>query len=254
MLFISGYPRSGTDLMRGLICKDEKTFPPLKESEYFKDLVYCYHRAKDRWNRYTHDYFKNQEQLKTIHKQILDTYLNHIYNLYGNDKKLVHKKPLFCYYFPELDELYPDQCEFIVMVRDPRDNLSSLLKIKRNEGISCFTLLQEYLDCYYRCLNQLRDKSNLLIVRFEDLLVNTEQAMNQIREFTGLELNFNPKEENYPSRRSGDSRYLTENDGKPINSNNIGNYELTQEELNLIMNNKENLEYHLNMKLFYEKE
>lgn len=177
-----------------------------------------------------------------------------MYNLYGNDKKLVHKKPLFCYYFPELDELYPDECKFIVMVRDPRDTLSSLLKIKRDENVQCFTLLQEYLDCYHRCFIQIGNNDNLLVMRFEDLLINTDEMMDKLREFTGLELNFDPTKENWPSRRSGDSRYLSDNDGKPINSSNIGNFDLSSEELGLIENNREQLEKHLNMKLFYDKE
>lgn len=241
MIFISGYPRTGTNLMRGIVCNDNETIPPLKECEYIKDIVYSYYRAKQRWYRYTHDYFDNLDKLKNTHKQMTDVFFNHLQDNFGSDKKIVLKKPLFCYYFPELDELYSNQCKFIVMLRDPRDTLSSLLKIKRQENIQAPKLLQEYLDCYYRCFTKMKNNDNLLIIRFEDLVFNTEDIMNQLRSFTNLELYINPLQDSWQSRRSGDSRYLSEYDGKPIDSSVVGNYQLTDNELYLINNNRKQL-------------
>ena len=46
MIFIGGAPRTGKNLTKGILCKDEKTFPVIRECTYLRFLLNAYAQGK----------------------------------------------------------------------------------------------------------------------------------------------------------------------------------------------------------------
>ena len=171
-------------------------------------------------------------------------------------KVIVQKHPGIVNIVPDLTELYPNS-KFIIMKRDIRDAISSYLKIKRDEGYNLKYFVDMYIGEfrtfteYYRNVNV----NNILFVQYEELLTDTDKVMNELREFTGLSLDFNPKTEGWDYCR-GTEEYTTELDGKPIDSSNIGKYKdlLAQEEIETIEKYKDNIQQFFPFDIFWEGE
>ncbi len=256
MIFIGGAPRTGTTLLKGILCKDEQTFPVIRECTYLRFLLNAYAQGKLLWEQHTYDYFDDKRHFQQFNKEIIDKYFNHIYNRFGSDKILVHKHPALIQYFSELDELYPFQCKFIVMIRDPRDAISSHLKINRERGLNIKEATKQFVDPYSSFMTWYQgkwDADNVLFIKYEDLLLDTNKIMDQLRDFTGLELNVDPLSESWDSRR-GSSEYASELDGKPIDKTNIGNYifDLSDEEIDYIEKHRDEINKIFNDDVFFD--
>lgn len=256
MIFIGGMPRSGTTLIQGMLCNDDKTIDSTKECTYLRFLVEAYQKGKYTWDGFTNQYFSNRNEFFSFNKQIIDSYFSQLSKVIDtNDKIIVQKHPGIVNIIPDLIELYPDS-NFIVMKRDIRDAIASYLKIKRNEGYSAKYFVDMYIG-EFRTFNEWCknvNTNNVLFVQYEDLLTETIETMQEIRNFTGLQLNFDPLDTKWKHKR-GTEEYTTELDGKPIDSNNIGKYKdlLAQEEIELIEKNKENIQNFFPFDIFWEK-
>ena len=256
MIFIGGAPRTGTTLLKGILCKDEQTFPVIRECTYLRFLLNAYAQGKMLWGQHTYDYFDNHKHFQQFNKEIIDKYFNHVYNRFGSDKILVHKHPGLIQYFPELDELYPFQCKFILMLRDPRDAISSYLKINRNKGLDIKEATKQFVESYTNFISWYKgkwDADNVLFIKYEELLLNTDKTMDNLRDFTGLELDTNPLSDTWDSKRST-SEYASQLDGKPIDQTNIGNYmfHLTKDEIGYIEYHRENINKVFDENIFYD--
>ena len=156
------------------------------------------------------------------------------------------KNPELVQYFPDLPGLV-DDAKFFLTVRGPRDTIVSMrtvAKKQRIKGVSSTLtkmnddarrLAQYYRNYYFRFLrgdfNVLQSK--LFLVRYEDLVTNTGQVVDQIREFTGLALaNYDPKSdwqrsaEDYDQRRNDPdlAAWTTELHGKGVSDSQIGKF------------------------------
>jgi hypothetical protein len=256
-IFIGGALRTGTTLIHGILCKDEKTFKMQKECTYLRFLLQAYTEGKKLWNVHTDDYFDNPEHFMFANKQILSNYFHHIYNRFGKDKIMVQKHPGLIDYFPELEELFPNDCLFIVVLRDPRDAISSFLDFKRFDGYDIQRVTDQYIGSYYYFMNYYEQKRwmpNVLFVKYEELLTNTNQVMIDLREFTGLELKNDLTKDTWESKRGiGGDELVSELYGKPIDSNNIGKYKenLSIHEIEYINERKDEINDILKQDVFY---
>ena len=152
-IFIGGAPRTGTTLLKGILCNDNETFPVIRECTYLRYLISAYSQGKFLWDYHTYDYFDSKEDFQNFHREIIDKYFNHVYSRFGQNKVMVQKHPGLAIHFPDLDELYPDECLFILMIRDPRDAIASFLKINRDKGYTVKSSLDAYMEPYYNSMN-----------------------------------------------------------------------------------------------------
>jgi len=254
-IFIAGGPRCGTTLMQGLLCKDNETMPMTKESTYFNFLIESYQKGKYMWDNHTHCYFRDQLEFLKFSKFLTDNYFKQIHSLYPANV-LIHKHPGMTKTFPDIMELYPDSL-FIVMLRDPRDSIASYLKIKRDSGYDVNYFINMFineLEPFMKFFKNNDNFSNVLFVRYEDLLLNADEQMEKLRNFTGLELNFDPTKEGWKSNREN-GEYASELDGKPINGNNIGKsmFELSNKEIEYILSFKSQIDEMMPVNIWWDE-
>lgn len=250
MIFIGGAMRSGTTLMQSILCNDTATFPMTAECYYLQFLMELYNNIKfDYWDGSVGPEFNRFSDFQNIYKQSIDNYINYLYTMYNN-RILVLKGFRLSISFSDLNELYPDS-KFILMVRDPRDTISSLLLQTEEHDIE--SALSVYIDHYYDTLTGLDNFNNILLVRYEELLTDTNKIMQQLRDFTALSLDFDPAKKYWIGRKS-DLGMKGELDGKPVSKSNVGKHKtnLSEENIQYIQGYKDKMNEMLQMNMFYE--
>ena len=255
-IFIGGAPRTGTTLVHGILCSDDKTFRMHKECTYLRFLLNAYAEGKKLWNIHTDDYFDNPQHYMFFNKQIINQYFHHAYNRFGKDKILIQKHPMLIDYFPELEELYPEECLFIVIMRDPRDAISSFLDVKRFDGFDIQMTTDQYIGAYHHFMGFYEHKQwmpNVLFVKYEELLTNTNKIMEDLRDFTGLKLDIDPTKDGWDCKR-GTDEFSSDLDGKPIDSSNIGKHknQLSTHEIEYIDERRYEIEEILKVNPFFD--
>ena len=258
-IFIGGYSRTGTTLIQGIICTDENTIPVTAECWYLHSLVLAYQQNIN--NPHTKDYFENTIKLQEFHKKIIDLYFNHIQKKWGENKYIVQKAPVMTTLFSEINDLIPNSL-FIVMLRDPRDAISSQIERLRkrplnriNKNISDY--LNDYVDRYTKLI-QFKHlfSDNLLFIKYEDLILNQKSIIQRLRKFTSLKLEVNPTEQEWEYKRPETGDGHTSLDGKPLSSQSIGNYKkiLNIEQLQYIESKKEDLNKLFGLNIFWDED
>ncbi len=199
-IFVGGCQRSGTSLLQGMLCSDETSNPRITEAEYLRQLVETYSKAKQSFDYSLIDYFDDADAFRRFHSAWITTFLERTLRRYPPASRLVLKEPHLTRYFPDLWELIP-QARFVVLVRDPRDTLLSMLEVGKRlaaKGSNHFlaraelkSLIPHYLSFYRPCL-QKRDqrfRRNLMFIKYEDLVTSPATVLESLRSFTGLALN-----------------------------------------------------------------
>lgn len=244
--FIGGCMRTGTTLLNSILCSDSKTNPVIGEVQYLTHMMRHHHWGQRNFRLYLKDTFESQEAFKSFTGDWLKDYLRLTAERWQPCQHLVLKNPELVQYFPDLAELAAGS-KFFLTVRDPRDTVVSMravAKKQRDKGISSTLtkmnddarrLAHYYRNYYVRFLrgdfNVLGP--NLFLVRYEDLVTQTVQVVEQIRDFTGLELaDYDPNAEwrrsaeDYEQSRSDPDRsaWTTELHGKGVSDSQIGKY------------------------------
>jgi len=121
--------------------------------------------------------------------------------------------------------------KYIYMARDGRDVAASMI----NGGIQEFHVYnaaQHWAQDQKYCLCALSDpviRSQMFMLKYEDLIGNTEEIIRQLMEFIGLE--FEPKQMEYYKKKSvikhASTSEFWKNISKPIDSTNKGKYRET---------------------------
>ncbi len=201
--FIGGSPRSGTTLLQSLLCSDKKTNPLIREALYFSALISTYHLGKFTFEVEAKDYFDNFDDLKNFSASWVQAFLEKTHQRYAPAEHLVLKAPELTKFFPDLYELIQDSV-YLIMVRDPRDTIASLLevgnKIKPQEHPEWFyqmvrdrniaKLAKFYKSFYQPAINyhcrEFCQKTRY--IKYESLVTNCNQIIEQIKNFTGLSM------------------------------------------------------------------
>jgi Sulfotransferase family len=256
--FIGGCMRTGTTLLNGILCSDPTANPVIGEVQYLTHLMHHYSWGQRHFRLYLKDTFEDCDAFKAFTGNWLEDYLQRTQARWQPCRHLVLKNPELVQYFPDLSELVRDT-KFFLTVRDPRDTVVSMravAKKQRENGISStLTRMDDdarKLSRYYRnyYLRLLRGdfnvlKSNLFLVRYEDLVTQTAQVVDQIRAFTGLTLTeYDPASqwqrsaEDYDQRRHDPdlAAWTTELHGEGVSDSRIGRYHdlLSDEDIAMI--------------------
>lgn len=244
--FIGGCMRTGTSLLSSILCSDTATNPVIGEVQYLTHLMHHYHWGLRHFHLYLKDTFEDRDAFKAFTGDWLEDYLQRTRKRWHPCRHLVLKNPELVHYFPDLSQLVAG-AKFFLTVRDPRDTIVSMrtvAKKQREKGISSTLtgmnddprrLSRHYRSYYRRFLRGDLDdlRSSLFLVRYEDLVSQTAQVVDQIRTFTGLALtDYDPASqwqrsaEDYDQQRADPDRapWTTEFHGQGVSDAPVGRY------------------------------
>ena len=256
VFFVGGGARTGTTLMQILLSQAETTNDMAPEAHYLRCLISAYRLAKNSLTHQIPQFFDDAEDFRTFNAGIVERFVTRTRRRFSGARHLVLKDPEMTKSFPELFELMPS-ARFVCMVRDPRDVAASLLRVGekmlakgRNDFVAAATRARDigrlcrYFKGFYAPLWEERDErfwERTLFVRYEDLVSNPEGVLEDVRDFTGLDLSnvsrsddFDTGTVDYSSRT--DSPWFSKLYGKGISGARIGIHAeaLTSEEIALV--------------------
>ncbi|MFX0201952.1 MAG: sulfotransferase, partial [Candidatus Hodarchaeota archaeon] len=231
--FIVGCGRSGTTVLRQFLSCSDDVFEIPFETAYFSDY---YHRYGDISNsknlrrlsvdltlRFNYKrskvdmnvFLKSLSNLsKLTYEDYFELFANYSakMNNKNNPPVIIEKTPRHAYYVKEIIDAFP-KTKIIGIIRDPLATISSLMqtRAKRLNFLPISRrakLLASVWDWtrYYQALRNLeRDltPSHLTIVKYEDLILNTDKVVNTLNEFLGICIERN----RFPKKLRKDSLY-----------------------------------------------
>lgn len=259
LIFVGGSQRSGTALMQGILSQDPSAMPMTGEAKYLAALVRAHVVGVRTFRDATCDFFTDRAQFDAFHMRVLDEFMALVSARYPDRSTLVFKSPALTRSFPDLAGLLP-QARFICMYRDPKDVMASLLQVQqrmrrhslpeppvgrlaRKRDIAG---LCRHVDSFYRpLLAQPRSLSGsrLLWLAYASLVQESDQALQAVRDFTGLELQglerstaMDPGPFGRRALSPVSASWQTPLSGGPISASSVGNWRrvLTEQEAGLV--------------------
>ncbi|MCU4138623.1 MAG: hypothetical protein MW689_000412 [Thermodesulfobacteria bacterium] len=253
--FIGGAARSGTTLLQAILCSDKTTNPLISEAAPFRFILETYDKNKRLYEKFPGMYFDNIDELNNFYSQLLQLFLEYLRNKYSC-KNLVLKEPQLTKYFPLISILL-DNAKFLCMIRDPRATIASMIiwgEKMRLRGEKHFfqnrnmdELTYFYKSFYTPLFKYEKEepsfKKRILYIKYEDLVLNPQETISKIKQFTGLSLSeFDPKKEwkktkiDFQDKNLPICDAITELYGKPISTSRISVFKdiLKKEEISVI--------------------
>ncbi len=248
MNFVVGKERSGTTLLQVMLnahpnisAPPESRFIILLYSRYGSITVW----TEESLSAFCNDLFQGGlfRQWKMDKQALLSAFIpvkEHltypllckcIYYLFAPEGKevkcLFDKNPLYYYFLPELEDLFPE-AKFIHLVRDYRDNIASHQRVFR---------VKQAADLAYRWvrINKLIDarkhKRKYFTLKYESLVSDAEKSMKEICAFLQLPFDANMSKNHtnslYSSYTNNESEAFTKIHGsllQPLSSKHIGEW------------------------------
>lgn len=248
ILLIGGAMRSGTTVIHRALCSAENSNPYISESWFLSDIMRLYRWNLMRYDVRHADQFGNVRNFRELIWLNIRQYISVVSVKYNDPEVLVLKHPELTYYFHELSNQFQN-FKFLVIVRDPRDVIASVIEVAerhikngiaspQTELINIKNHCENYISYYADILNN-RDsfQNKLIFVKYEDFMSNPDQEIQRIGKFSGtrydttraveflpehaLSPNFN-KEEREKDPFSG--AFWSDSYTQPISTNRIGRY------------------------------
>ena len=198
--------RTGTTLLQSILCSDGATNPLIPEAQWLGRLFFLYKWSMRNFSTLQQHYFRDKDDCTDFHRRICLDFLKMTAERYGNPTTLVLKDPDLATSFRPLNEFVPNS-KLLVMVRDPRDTISSILeaKTKFEEKGNSFPFpfhgrnMRQYSRFYNSCYGSLGNKAlrrKMMFVKYEMLTTNPAPVIDGLREFTGIQLDgFDPNQD-----------------------------------------------------------
>ncbi len=200
VVFIGGAMRSGTTVIHRVLCTGKNTNPYISESWFLSDIMRLYHWNMQRYDVRHADQFGSRSNFRDLIWNNVRQYITLVSVKYNDPEVLMLKHPELTYHFPELAAVF-DNFRFIVIVRDPRDVISSIKKVaeKHNEShlISPQTVLDStkkmcnsYLSYYKPVLSSRNLAKKVLFLKYEDFVTDPAAQLEKVGSFTGAQYDF----------------------------------------------------------------
>jgi len=218
-ILIVGAPRSGTTLLSGLLTGNNKCFPNLPECTFLTQIIEHYFAILN---------YSDKERYRVFAKDI-DTlqgvYENHINNMVSiiesqfkaqEYSHLVLKDPELTKYIDLIPIFFGINSKVVLIVRDPRDTVSSMIKVelKKEEYNSkldddVVSKVAKYIYNYYYIAHQsdLYKSKNILVIKYEDIVDKKEKVFLKLEKFIGYKISRKPFERNVFSFDTKDPTY-----------------------------------------------
>lgn len=229
VIFCIGAPRSGTTLLNSMLC-NEHTYPMLPECSYITRLITHFNEIMHysdvhRFNAYA----AHKERLIEIYKKpIWDFIATAVHHQAPSkiNKPLVLKDPMLSFQLNNLDYFF-NKYKCIAILRDPRDIIASTIKVRKKQKSTInFKRMVHDLFQFFFLLDNFETQSPYLIVKYEDLVLNTQDTLRNIENFVTYPI-YSDASSNY-SFDTSDPTY-SKNYGKAITSASVHNF---KQELN----------------------
>jgi hypothetical protein len=225
--FIIGRPRSGTTLLRTMFDAHPNFCIPLEHSNLIH-LQYKFGRIKY-WDtkiilslfheftsnkmikHWTYDKAKLKKNLlsapkKSSFSDLIKIIYSHYESVFPKNEQLIigDKSPLNSLYLKKLYNGAFTEAKFIYLSRDPRDNISSIKKL-RSKGFSpsIDILANGWKQSAHQFLYMLEKvPQQILFLRYEDLIVHPKEELLKICDFLNIPfdknmLNYHKTKQNY---------------------------------------------------------
>lgn len=198
LIFIVSQPRSGSTLLQKLISNNDWVdtvsepwlllpFLSLLRSDLeLVEAKFIYKLAADG----IADYLKKRD-IENDYKRALKSFILNLYKVKNENQYFIDKTPRYYEILPDIIELFPN-ARFIILKRNPFASLNSMLSTwARNrleykylrsfyrDFLNAPFLIQEFCDKY-------GDKSNVKILKYEDLAQNPEKEIKLIYDWLGI--------------------------------------------------------------------
>ena len=268
-IFIIGFPRSGTSLLESIIAHHPEIVSNKVESRFYSDYhgkygdlsrdknLDCLYKDFSQTKFFKRLDLDEQELIKTLksHKISYKNFFKFVMEGYCNKnegKYWVEKTPAHIHYINLIISDYPNT-KIINITRNPFDVITSILKLSRDgtmdwgwscdhirnssdkniTGICILDDIQHWLSTVHYSKNQEKkiDQKTLLNITYEDLILNTDQLLEKISGFLGLNLQLDLDEK---PLSTANSSFKDRKDG--IYKISVGTYKkyLQADEINLI--------------------
>lgn len=188
--------RSGTTVIHRALCCAENSNPYISESWFLSDILRLYRWNLTRYDVRHADQFGNVRNFRELIWLNIRQYISMVSVKYNDPEILILKHPELTYYFHELSYQFQN-FRFIVIVRDPRDVIVSVMEVaerhRKNKIASPQTELVDikrhcdsYIAYYADVLNNFDSFENkLLFVRYEDFMNEPDKELLRISKFAG---------------------------------------------------------------------
>ncbi|WP_025899617.1 sulfotransferase family protein [Sneathiella glossodoripedis] len=242
-IFVGGSMRTGTSLLQHVLSSSSEANDMAFECHYLTDQLTIYQKWSQKGERMAADFFGSQQGLKEYTISLVLNFLKSTHHHQHKPRFLVLKQPELTPYFPFLAKVLP-QAKFITSIRDPKDAVTSMLKVAEKQvrlgrssnmvvlGRDMAALTKLFLS-YYGTLHKMpkTDPSQHAFLKYEDLVLKRDILLPKLEAFTGLDLSsYDPEADwQYTRPREENKAFDTKIRGKGISDQSIGNY---KEELN----------------------
>ena len=184
IIFIIGLPRSGTSLVESILGSNKNIYSA-GEIPNLKKII--------RENFITGGLL-DFEKINNKNNSIYDQYINDI-NLKNIKEKIITDKNTENFKFLGIINTFFSNSKIIHCVRDPFENFCSLYKINFNStGLNWTNSEKEifmYYKNYFELINLWKSKNinNVIDIKFEELLSDSDNTINRLLDFCDLERN-----------------------------------------------------------------
>ena len=241
-------------MLYNMLCNSPSLNPALAENHFVYQIaqIYSFTLARNEIER--DHYFDGLDDIRCFHAGLIGSFLEKVRNRYPPAKLAALKSILLAENMHVLHDLMPN-ARFLVIVRDPRDIASSMIRVgERQDALGIFSqfprdievlakiimaayqviLSKEFTGKEFKSLSQVTK-----VIRYEDLVADATGIVNQLGEWLGIDI---PESEvapfasslrNFDSKESRNDAFYSENWGKAVTRQTIGNYQdtLSAEEL-----------------------
>ena len=185
LIFIGGYARSGTTLMRAIL----DVHPNVSCGPETKILPAITKFIRDYTKLRKYELKEAGINVSTI-DSALSMFLYHILeNHIRNAERLCAKDPDILYYMEYLHQLFP-KAKFVYMVRDARAVAYSM--VNKVEKVKTFAKMIAYIktwnslntNFFFQCDNV--GEKACMVVRYEDLILKTNETLRNVTQFLGV--------------------------------------------------------------------
>ncbi|MGH6934230.1 MAG: sulfotransferase family protein [Dongiaceae bacterium] len=237
IIFIGGCMRTGTTLLHRMICTSEDSHAFTDECQYLTALLNFQTDWRQRFS-WLKDFFDTPERFDRHAKATVDGFLRSALETQSPAKCLVLKNPELTLHFPQLGEWYP-MAKLIVMVRDPRDTIASILDVAgrhrqsgvdsdiANLGRDMAALARFYKSYYVSALQSPKSRDRVAVVKYEDLVDDPGRAFAALSAILGMSLDpsrISPDKFDRRERDANVAAFWTELRTAPPSSDSVGRF------------------------------
>jgi hypothetical protein len=201
LIVVTGCMRSGTSLLYSLLCTSPDAGPPMAPARYLADNLNLYRRYVGVDRSFADDYFTADNDIMATTRRFLRERLDAAWENCGRPRCLIVRSVDLAHMIPLAAGLLPD-ARFVISVRDPRDTITSMIKVARKQKLlrvektgavvsrDVAGLCKAYNASYLPALRLLRQHPELNerinFVRYEDAARDAASAFGPLWQQLGL--------------------------------------------------------------------